>query len=217
VPSVRLAGVRTLTYTRQCHPTGIRRFNVARRYFFWKSDSALHQVRFKTHGWVAFPGPAIVSVVRGDIAFYSTDLRAIDALLLFILSSVSPPVGYTAIELRANNPTRAVELVREAEPYQWAHDYPLIPVYISGEAYLAAKQGSAAALERYMVTVLSPSVLRIALPYPAVRARRATRGIVPSARESLPLCLATCRHFAARHRRSGGRRRCGGTRPTHPC
>src|SRR6516225_62480 len=47
VSSVRLAGVRALAYTHQCRPTGIRLFNVARRYFFWKSDSALHQVRFK--------------------------------------------------------------------------------------------------------------------------------------------------------------------------
>jgi len=57
------------------------------------------------------------------------------------------PVIRAAIELRAGNTTRAIDLLRAAEPYQWAYESPLIPVYIRAETYLAAKRGPAAEVE----------------------------------------------------------------------
>ena len=58
------------------------------------------------------------------------------------------PAIRAAIELRVDNPARAMELLRAAGPYEWsAYDAPLLPVYIRAGAYLAAKQGPAATAE----------------------------------------------------------------------
>ena len=57
------------------------------------------------------------------------------------------PAIRAAIELQRNNPVRAIDLLHRAEPYELASDWPLIPVYIRAEAYLAAKQGPGAVVE----------------------------------------------------------------------
>jgi DNA-binding winged helix-turn-helix (wHTH) protein/tetratricopeptide (TPR) repeat protein len=57
------------------------------------------------------------------------------------------PAIRAAIELRTGNTTRAIDLLHAAEPYQWAYESPLIPVYVRAEAYLAAKRGPAAEVE----------------------------------------------------------------------
>ena len=57
-----------------------------------------------------------------------------------------------AIELRSGEPGKAVEALAPAAPYELGHTnsavtFALYPVYLRGEAYLGAKQGTAAAAE----------------------------------------------------------------------
>ncbi len=58
------------------------------------------------------------------------------------------PVVYAYVELRANRPERAVEILKEATPYELAFPLPqfsaggtLYPPYIRGQAYLALHKG----------------------------------------------------------------------------
>jgi eukaryotic-like serine/threonine-protein kinase len=57
------------------------------------------------------------------------------------------PTVRAEIELHANNPGRAIELLRSVESYELSAASPMIPVYLRAEAYLAAKQGRAATTE----------------------------------------------------------------------
>jgi eukaryotic-like serine/threonine-protein kinase len=62
------------------------------------------------------------------------------------------PTIHAAILLQGHNSSRAVEALAPAEPYELGGNlltlnFILYPVYIRGEAYLAAKQGEAAAAE----------------------------------------------------------------------
>jgi tetratricopeptide (TPR) repeat protein len=57
-----------------------------------------------------------------------------------------------AIALRSSEPSKAVEALAPAAPYELGHTnsaftFALYPVYLRGEAYLAAKQGAAAEAE----------------------------------------------------------------------
>ena len=60
------------------------------------------------------------------------------------------PTIRAAIELRRNNPKRAIELLQTAMPYELGHLPPvgfLYPAYVRGEAYLMTHQGTEAAAE----------------------------------------------------------------------
>jgi eukaryotic-like serine/threonine-protein kinase len=61
------------------------------------------------------------------------------------------PTIYASIENQRNNPTRAVELLQSAMPYELGSPLPqfevggtLYPVYVRGQAYLLLHQGTAA-------------------------------------------------------------------------
>jgi tetratricopeptide (TPR) repeat protein/predicted Ser/Thr protein kinase len=59
------------------------------------------------------------------------------------------PMIRAATALHTGDPSRAVEALREAEPYElgqtnYSFTFGLYPVYLRGQAYLAAKQGAAA-------------------------------------------------------------------------
>jgi len=66
------------------------------------------------------------------------------------VQSVVLPTVHAQIELSQKNPERSIELLRTAAPYELT-DASLkgciYPAYVRGEAYLAAKQGTAAAAE----------------------------------------------------------------------
>jgi tetratricopeptide (TPR) repeat protein len=62
------------------------------------------------------------------------------------------PMIRAAIALRSSEPSKAVEALAPAAPYELGHTnsaftFALYPVYLRGEAYLAAKQGAAAVVE----------------------------------------------------------------------
>jgi hypothetical protein len=59
------------------------------------------------------------------------------------VQSVVLPTVQAQIELSRNNPQRSVELLQAAAPFRGC----LYPPYVRGEAYLALKQGAAAAAE----------------------------------------------------------------------
>ena len=66
-----------------------------------------------------------------------------------LVQSVVLPVVKARIELSRKNPERSFELLRTASPYELgaALNRCIYPAYVRGEAYLAAKQGTAAAAE----------------------------------------------------------------------
>ncbi|MGF7182171.1 hypothetical protein [Tunturiibacter psychrotolerans] len=66
------------------------------------------------------------------------------------MQSVVLPTVQAQIELSRNNPQRSVELLQAAAPYELtdiSFRGCLYPPYVRGEAYLALKQGAAAAAE----------------------------------------------------------------------
>ena len=62
------------------------------------------------------------------------------------------PMIHAAIALRSGNAGKAVQALSASKPYELGHPnsvftFALYPIYLRGEAYLAAKQGPAAAAE----------------------------------------------------------------------
>jgi eukaryotic-like serine/threonine-protein kinase len=57
------------------------------------------------------------------------------------------PMIHAAASLRSSNTGKAIEMLAAAAPYELGVGFSLYPVYLRGEACLAAKQGSAAAVE----------------------------------------------------------------------
>ena len=59
------------------------------------------------------------------------------------------PTLQAEIALAQNNPFKAIESLHAAIPneFGWPWSFPLYPTYVRGRAYLAARQGSAAANE----------------------------------------------------------------------
>jgi eukaryotic-like serine/threonine-protein kinase len=65
-----------------------------------------------------------------------------------LVQSVVLPTVQAQIELVRKNPERSIELLQAAMPYELGKAFRAgLPIYIRGEAYLAAKQGTAAAAE----------------------------------------------------------------------
>src|SRR5947208_1185533 len=57
------------------------------------------------------------------------------------------PMIHAAAALRGSDTGKAIEALAAAVPYELGVGFSLYPVYPRGEAYLAAKQGTAAAVE----------------------------------------------------------------------
>jgi serine/threonine protein kinase/predicted Zn-dependent protease len=66
-----------------------------------------------------------------------------------VVQSVWLPTVRAQIETGRKNPARSIELLQAAGPYELGNvgSLSLYPVYVRGEAYLAARQGSEAAVE----------------------------------------------------------------------
>jgi tetratricopeptide (TPR) repeat protein len=65
-----------------------------------------------------------------------------------LVQSVVLPTVQAQIELVRKKPERSIELLQAAAPYELGGAFTsCIPIYVRGEAYLAAKQGAAAAAE----------------------------------------------------------------------
>ncbi len=69
-----------------------------------------------------------------------------------IVNFVYLPMVHAAIDLKAGNPTKAIESLAPSGPYELGFPSPslgfgLYPVFLRGEAYVAARQGAAAMAE----------------------------------------------------------------------
>ncbi len=64
-----------------------------------------------------------------------------------VVQSVWLPTIHAQIETGRKNPARSIELLQAAAPYELGTLSGLYPVYVRGEAYLAAHQGNEAAAE----------------------------------------------------------------------
>ena len=65
-----------------------------------------------------------------------------------VVQSVWMPTIRAQIEIGRKNPARSIDLLQAPAPYELgAISYPMCPVYVRGEAYLAAHQGKEAATE----------------------------------------------------------------------
>jgi eukaryotic-like serine/threonine-protein kinase len=67
-----------------------------------------------------------------------------------LMQSVVLPTVQAQMELSQNHPERSLELLQTAAPYEFTSSSfrgCIYPAYVRGQAYLAAKQGAAAAAE----------------------------------------------------------------------
>jgi serine/threonine protein kinase/tetratricopeptide (TPR) repeat protein len=64
-----------------------------------------------------------------------------------VVNNIWLPIIRAEIELGRDSPTKAVELLRPATPYELGWDARLLPVYVRGRAYIKANQGREAAAE----------------------------------------------------------------------
>jgi eukaryotic-like serine/threonine-protein kinase len=74
-----------------------------------------------------------------------------------VLNQASIPSTMAAIELQRQNPSKAIELLRQAEPFDLSEFGGLSPVYIRGQAYLRAGRGKDA-VEQFQRIVDHPGV-----------------------------------------------------------
>jgi tetratricopeptide (TPR) repeat protein len=63
------------------------------------------------------------------------------------INSVFLPTIRAQIEIERGNPSKAIELLRAASPYEFGTLPRVLPNYVRGQAYLKARQGSEAAAE----------------------------------------------------------------------
>jgi serine/threonine protein kinase/tetratricopeptide (TPR) repeat protein len=63
------------------------------------------------------------------------------------LNAIMLPTVRAAVELRGNNPARAIELLRAVSPYEFGYYAGLAPTYLRGQAYLQTKDGRKAIAE----------------------------------------------------------------------
>jgi hypothetical protein len=71
----------------------------------------------------------------------------IDGIDHMFVQSYDVPTIRAQLALNHNDPSRAIEILQAAVPYELSDSGPLYPVYVRGEAYLAAHKGSEAAAE----------------------------------------------------------------------
>jgi tetratricopeptide (TPR) repeat protein/tRNA A-37 threonylcarbamoyl transferase component Bud32 len=135
----------------------------------WQVNAALREAEFGNSGSARHDALAALALVPGK------DVSSVAALSLARAGDTvkakriadnlnrefpqdTPVQGYwlpairAAIELNAKNPTKAVEFLKTAAPYELGQCEPfqlgmLYPVYIRGQAYLQARQGKEAAAE----------------------------------------------------------------------
>ena len=76
-----------------------------------------------------------------------------------LVQSVFLPVIHAQLALSSNEAEKAIEFLKVAEPYEAGQGISLYPAYLRGQAYLAAHQGSEAAIE-FRKTLDHPGIVR---------------------------------------------------------
>lgn len=64
-----------------------------------------------------------------------------------LINAVSLPTVRAQVEIDRGNPSKAIELLRTAAPYEFGSVTRSLPIYIRAQAYLKARQGAEAAVE----------------------------------------------------------------------
>jgi predicted Zn-dependent protease len=64
-----------------------------------------------------------------------------------LLNATLLATARAAIELQADNPGKAIELLHPASQYEFGYYAGFVPIYLRGQAYLRAKDGGKAAAE----------------------------------------------------------------------
>ena len=98
----------------------------------------------------AAPAIAAIAVARAGDAGRAQ--RLVDELARrfpadTLLNATLLATARAAIELQADNPGKAVELLRPASQYEFGYYAGFVPIYLRGQAYLRAKDGGKAAAE----------------------------------------------------------------------
>src|SRR5262249_17932799 len=124
-----------------------------REAMFGNVDDARRQVRTALDfedGWETRSLAAMTLAVVGDAAPARELIDKVNAErpLGTPVQSYWLPATPPQIEIGAGNALRAIELLRNAEPYELSDTrVPLLPAYVRGEAFLRARDGRAAAAE----------------------------------------------------------------------
>ena len=131
---------------------------------FWQTNAAMREARYGNAAAASRDAAAAVALAPG-----SRDAKALAAMAFAsagegaqgqsladdlakrsedtLVQSVWLPTIRAQGALEHNNSSRAIEILRAAIPYELGTGAALNPVYVRGEAYLAARQGSEAAAE----------------------------------------------------------------------
>jgi eukaryotic-like serine/threonine-protein kinase len=90
-----------------------------------------------------------VLALAGDVAKASAiaDELARQFPLHTLINSISLPTIRAGVEIERGNPTKAIELLKAASPYEFGSLSRALPTYVRGLAYLKARQGPEAAAE----------------------------------------------------------------------
>ena len=90
-----------------------------------------------------------VLALAGDVAKASAiaDELARQFPLHTLINSISLPIIRARVEIERGNPTKAIELLKAASPYEFGSLSRALPTYVRGLAYLKARQGPEAAAE----------------------------------------------------------------------
>jgi len=137
----------------------------------WQVNAALREAEFGNPGparrgtaaaLAIAPGrkalPALALARAGDAARAQALVQELEkdlpphTMLYFGLRRYWLPTIWAAIDISRKNPTKAIEVLQMAAPYELGEPPPfqlgtLYPVYLRGQAYLLARQGSEAAAE----------------------------------------------------------------------
>jgi predicted Zn-dependent protease len=102
-----------------------------------------------SNGWYAQSLAALALALAGDEVRVETLATDLDNRYPehTIVQSYYLPTVRAQVALSRNDPSRAIEVLQAAAPYELSGSGTLYPAYVRGESYLAAHQGSEAAAE----------------------------------------------------------------------
>jgi DNA-binding winged helix-turn-helix (wHTH) protein/tetratricopeptide (TPR) repeat protein len=122
-----------------------------REAMFGQIENARRQARAALDfedSWETHALAAMALARLGDVAQARelADKLSVERPLGTLVQNYWLPAIRAEIEIQAGNATRAIDLLRAAEPYDMADTrVPLLPAYVRGDAYLRARDGRAAA------------------------------------------------------------------------
>jgi tetratricopeptide (TPR) repeat protein len=102
-----------------------------------------------SNGWDAQSVAALALALTGDEVRVETLATDLDNRFPehTIVQSYYLPTLRAQVALSRNDPSRAIEILQAAAPYELSDAGALYPIYVRGEAYLAAHKGSEAVAE----------------------------------------------------------------------